>query len=123
MLGMGTEDRQALLKLRAEAMAELVTAVHRYSRLASPPRHLTGAARRGFPGRSADAWAAIEVRLWNARQNAVALGAILREYPAGHPHRGKITDDYQFVTDRYNDAKLRREVGRREELKALKRAV
>lgn len=91
--------------IRGRAARELYLALSRYGRLASRPR-------------SADAWAAIVMRLWNARQNAVYTGALLKRYPDDHALVGELTDAYRFVSDCLDVAVMRAEAARDEECRA-----
>lgn len=51
--------------------------------------------------RKAQCWAYVSNLLWNARSDALRAGALKRG-----------TDEYVFVSDRYNDAESRRSFGR-----------
>ena len=76
------------LTAREQAYKALNHALRCYNKMASRPR--TG-----------NAWAWMECELWNARADAVRLGALDRN-----------SDNYVFVSDRLHDAQHRRQWAR-----------
>lgn len=80
------------LDLNAAAASQaLRRALHVYDRASSRPR-------------KAQCWAYVQCELWNARQDALRTGALVR---GSEPHR--------FVSDRYSDASNKLETARRME--------
>lgn len=72
-----------MLSTRAAAIRQLAIALRAYEGLASRPR-------------KRHAWAYVQCALWNARQDAVRAGILVRG-----------TQSYVFVTDRLYDANMR----------------
>lgn len=71
----------------SEALDRVNRALRCYHKAASRPR-------------KAACWSFVACELWNARQDAIRAGALVRG-----------TEEHRFVSDRYTDAQLRSEHG------------